>query len=164
MSTDPTAESQVTLVVVTAENLDTILGLSVSNEQQQYVASNARSIAQAHFHQEAWFRAIFADDTPVGFLMLHDENLLDQVRRPDYYFLWRLMIDQRYQGMGFGRGALQCLVEHLRGRPNAKVLLSSYEEGPHEAGGFYAKLGFVKTGNKVGEEIEIQLSIDLAHG
>jgi len=35
--------------------------------------------------------------------MLHDENLRDEVRQNDYYFLWRLMIDKRYQKFGFGR-------------------------------------------------------------
>jgi len=45
--------------------------------------------------------------------MLHDENLRDEVRQNDYYFLWRLRIDRRYQKCGFGRRAIQLLVEHV---------------------------------------------------
>ena len=80
----------------------------------QFVANNAVSIAEAHFHPEAWFRAIYADETAVGFIMLHDENLRPDPRQADYYFLWRLMVDARYQGMGFGRRGVGLLVELVR--------------------------------------------------
>jgi hypothetical protein len=43
------------------------------------------SIAQVHFRPEAWFRAICADDTPVGFVMLYDSHLGVQPPQNDYY-------------------------------------------------------------------------------
>jgi len=152
-------DSVVTLREVTADNLGAILALEVFDKQRDFVASNARSIAQAHFHQEAWFRAIYADDVPVGFVMLHDENLRDEIRQNDYYFLWRLMIDKRYQKSGFGRRAIQLLVEHVKKRPNAKTLLSSFRDGPDGPEAFYAKLGFERTGNEHDGEIEIRLRL-----
>jgi len=152
-------DAEVTLREVTADTLGAILALEVFDEQRDYVASNAKSIAQAHFRQEAWFRAIYAGDIPVGFVMLHDENLRNDVRQNDYYFLWRLMIDKRYQNFGFGRRALQLLIEHVKQRPNAKVLFSSFRDGPRSPGGFYAKLGFERTGNETDGEIEIRLRL-----
>jgi diamine N-acetyltransferase len=152
-------DTEVTLREVTADNLGAILALEVFDEQRDYVASNAKSIAQAHFHQEAWFRAVYAGDIPVGFLMLHDENLRNEVRQNDYYFLWRLMIDKRYQKFGFGRRAVQLLIEHVKQRPNAKMLLSSFHNGPRSPEGFYAKLGFERTGNETEDEIEIRLRV-----
>ncbi len=77
---------------ISAETLAAILELEVSPEQTPYVATNAKSIAEAHFHPEAWFRAIYAGSTPVGFLMLHDENMSPNPRQTDYYFLWRFMV------------------------------------------------------------------------
>ena len=95
---EPTVEqnARITLREVTAETVNEILNLSVKEHQQQLVASNAVSIAQAHFRPEAWFRAIYADDTPVGFVMLYDSHLGPQPPQHDIYEVWRFMIDARY--------------------------------------------------------------------
>lgn len=137
----PSPQSKVTLREITADTVRTICNLSVREDQKQFVASNAVSIAQAYFSEYAWFRAIYADDTPVGFVMLED-----QPEKPEY-FLWRFMIDARYQGMGFGRRALEMLIEHVRTRPNATELLTSFHEGDGSPQGFYEKLGFRLTGD-----------------
>ena len=63
---------KVSLREVTKDTLQSILDLKVSPDQEQFVATNAKSIAQAHFYESAWFRAIYADDVPVGFVMLSD--------------------------------------------------------------------------------------------
>ena len=66
--------SIVTLREVTRENFREILKLEVASSQKKFVAPNAYSIAQAYFEREiAWFRAIYADETLVGFLM-HSNN------------------------------------------------------------------------------------------
>ncbi len=52
-----TPESSVTLQRITGETLEEILALSVSETQKAFVASNERSIAQAHFDEGARFRA-----------------------------------------------------------------------------------------------------------
>jgi diamine N-acetyltransferase len=136
----PTRDAVVTLREVTADSLDQILGLKVNAEQEQFVANNAVSIAEAYFEEKAWFRAIYADETPVGFLMLYDD--------PDSptYYLWRFMIDARYQGSGFGRRALELLIEHVRTRPNATELTLSYVPADGSPQPFYAGLGFIDTG------------------
>jgi len=67
-TTSGPADPQVTLHEVTARNLKAVLSLDVAESQGKFVASNAKSIAEAHFHPEAWFRAIYVGDQPVGFL------------------------------------------------------------------------------------------------
>ena len=136
----PHPGSEVTLREITEETLDAILGLQVGEGQRTFVADNARSIAQAHFSPYAWFRAIYADDTPVGFVMLWDDP-----DKPEYY-LWRLMIDARYQGSGFGRWAVELLIRHVRTRPNASELLTSVVQADAGPQGFYERLGFESTG------------------
>jgi len=144
----PAASSRVTLREVTADTVRAICNLSVGPGQQGYVAPNAVSIAQAHFAPHAWFRAIYADETPVGFLMLSDKP------EESEYFLWRFMMDARYQGLGFGVRAIGLLVAHVRGRPGARQLVTSTVPGPRNPRPFYESLGFSFRGDiREGEEV-----------
>lgn len=147
-------QSVVSLREVTRENLRTVLRLKVAPEQEHFVASNAISIAEAHFYPEvAWFRAIYADETPVGFMMLSDDATQSR------YFLWRLMIDARYQKFGFAAKAMELLLDYVRTRPGAKEILLSCVPGEDGPTGFYEKLGFAPTGEV--DEGEIVMRRDL---
>lgn len=154
-----TPESSVTLQRITGETLEDILVLSVSEAQKPFVASNERSIAEAHFDDGAWFRAVYADETPVGFVLLHDESLCESPREKGYFYLWRLMIDQRYQRMGFGRRALRLLIAHVKTRPDAAQLHTSWRQEEGNAGGFYEKLGFKPAGIDDGGEVQAVLEL-----
>jgi diamine N-acetyltransferase len=150
----PEREAIVTLREVTRENLRDVLMLKVAPEQERFVASNAVSIAQAHFHPEiAWFRAIYADETPVGFLMLHDEPATAT------YYLWRFMIDHRFQKLGYGRRALELLLGHVRSRPGATALTLSHVPGDGDPSPFYERLGFAHTGEEEDGELVMQLEL-----
>ena len=141
-------DATVTLCEVTKENLRDIFALEVAPEQSKYVATNEMSIAQAYFDREiAWFRAICADETPVGFLMLSDDA------KEQKYFIWRLMIDAKYQKLGFAKRAMELLFDYVRTRPGAKEILVSYVPGDAGPQGFYEKLGFVPTGEIIGKEV-----------
>lgn len=134
-------DAVVTLREVTRENLDEILSLTVTSEQENFIASNAVSIAEAHFYPEVtWFRAIYADETPVGFVLLDDDSV------KSFYAVWRFMIDARFQRHGFGKRALELVIEYVKTRPKAKVLLTSCVPGEGSPEGFYKKMGFTPTG------------------
>jgi diamine N-acetyltransferase len=148
----------VSLREVTAETVGAICNLKVASEQEQFVAPNAFSIAQAHFDQLAWFRAIYADETPVGFIMLSDNP-----QAPEY-FLWRLMIAAEYQGQGFGRRAIALLIDYVRTRPGAPQLLVSYHPGEGSPRGFYRKLGFEETGEMEEGEVVMRLILEAGAG
>ncbi|RPH59335.1 MAG: GNAT family N-acetyltransferase [Chloroflexi bacterium] len=148
MSDIPTKASTVTLREVTRENLHDVLRLKVTPDQDQFVANNAVSIAQAHFYPEiAWFRAIYADETPVGFMMLSDDASKSR------YFLWRLMLEARYQKFGFAAKALELLFDYVRTRPGAKEIFVSCVPGEGSPYGFYEKLGFTPTGEIEDDEV-----------
>ena len=150
-------QSEVTLREINKETVGAVCRLSVTDDQRQFVAANAYSIAQAHFEEKAWFRAIYADETPVGFIMLYDD--------PDEptYFLWRLMIDHRYQKHGFGRRAVERLIDYVKTRPDADSLLVSHGQGEGSPAGFYQRLGFVYTGEVDDGELVMKLSFDSAN-
>jgi diamine N-acetyltransferase len=72
----PTPDAHITLREITQATLHAILNLTVAPQQTHFVASNAVSIAEAHFAPEmAWFRAVYADDIPVGFVMLAEDPI-----------------------------------------------------------------------------------------
>ncbi|MFC1852200.1 GNAT family N-acetyltransferase [candidate division CSSED10-310 bacterium] len=148
-----TAKADVSLREITEETLSQILSLKVKRNQRQFVASNAVSIAQAYFSKYAWFRAIYAHHTPVGFLMLYDDP-----DKPEY-FLWRFMIDKKHQGKGFGNQALQLLIAYVRTRPNATTLLLSFVPGEGSPEAFYQKSGFVKTGEQIEGELVMKMTL-----
>jgi len=133
---------KVTLREITRDTFDAIIDLKVSEQQEKFVAANSVSIAEAYVFQEAWLRAIYADETPVGFVMLHDSP----ERGP--YGIWRFMIDQRYQGRGYGREAMELVIQHVKYKSNVKKLLTSCHEGEGSPKGFYEKMGFKDTGRK----------------
>lgn len=142
------SHSKVTLREITKENLRSILALKVAPGQEQFVASNAVSLAQAHFEPELpYFRAIYADDVPVGFLMLEYDA------EEQYHFLWRFMIGERFQKHGYGRQALELLFSHVRTLPNSKALYTSCVPGEGGPGPFYENLGFVYTGKEEDGEL-----------
>ena len=132
--------SQIELREITKETVRQIIRLKVTPEQDNFVAPNAVSLSEALFEPKAWYRAIYADNEPVGFLMLFDD-----AENAEYY-LWRFMIAAPYQGLGYGATAVKLLIEYVKTRPNAKKLELSYvpaEGGPEH---FYLKQGFKNTG------------------
>lgn len=156
---EPTPASAVSLREVTEDNLFAILNLNVDQAQERFVAPNDVSIAQAYFARErAWFRAIYAGETPVGFLMLDDDP-----HKPEY-FLWRLMVDANYQGKGFGFRAMELLIAHVKTRPGAVELKTSYSPGDGSPLGFYRKVGFIETGEIIENEHVMSLKFEAADG
>ena len=148
-----TRNSIISLREVTADTVRAILKLEVSEEQKHFVAPNAVSIAQAYFETKAWFRAIYADETPVGFLMLYDDP-----EEPNY-FLWRYMIDAHYQKLGFGKRAMDLLIDYVRNRPGARELTLSCHPGEDGPEPFYRHYGFTRTGNWLGDEAEMRIDL-----
>jgi diamine N-acetyltransferase len=144
---------QVTLREITEDTVVAVCRLSdtLTEPQKYMVAPNSLSLAQAHFNKKAWYRAIYAGNAMVGFLMLYDDD-----EEPDY-FLWRFMIAEPCQGRGYGARAIQRLVEYVRTRPNARELGVSCELGPGSPEQFYLRQGFISTGKFLHDELVLKL-------
>ncbi len=152
---------QITLKKVNRLNLRAILQLDVKPEQKSLVASNAVSIAEAYFNKDAWFRAIYADSKPIGFVMISDTSLKyrNNSKHIPNYFLWRFMIDKKYQGKGYGKEAMNLIIDHIKKRPNAKEFLLSHSKADGNAGSFYEKCGFEYTGKEISDELVMRLKL-----
>ena len=131
------ALAPVDLREITAATVRTICGLEVAEEQRENVAPVAVSIAQAHFEPRATFRAIYAGDEPVGFMLWRDEDM------PNTAYLWRFMVDRRHQGKGYGRDALEQVFAMLKAQ-GVTTLSATVVRGEHSPLGFYLSIGFIE--------------------
>lgn len=154
----PSTSPSVTLREITADTVIPVVKLAVADSQKGFVATNAVSLAQALFAPEAWYRAIYADEEPVGFVMLADTSLCNPPPEKPEISLWRFMIDAKFQGKGIGRAALRQIIEHVR-QKGARTLATSYVPGPGCPEGFYLSLGFQHTGLMDDDEIVIELPL-----
>jgi diamine N-acetyltransferase len=146
---------------ITPENRAAIEALAVTAEQSSYVEGVAESIVEAAQTPDAcpWYRAVYAGDTPVGFVMISDGITVDN---PDWlgpYYLWRLLIDHRHQGLGYGAAAIRLVVDELRTRPDARVLVTSVVPGPATPLPFYLRQGFRDTGGVHLGELVLELDL-----
>jgi diamine N-acetyltransferase len=152
-----TPPTTVTLRPITDENRAAVLALDVTDVQHNYVADVAQSLTDADLYPQAmpWYRAVYAGDEPVGFVMISDNAVTDDPEILGPYFLWRLLIDARHQGRGFGRATIEHIVAYVRTRPDARELLTSVVPGEEGSPmGFYLGLGFIDTGqNHEGERV-----------
>lgn len=143
-------EMKIALREITEDTVRKIISLEVAENQKGFVAPNSVSLSQALFSRNAWYRAIYADDTPVGFVMLYID--IDKAE----YDVWRFMIDHRHQGYGYGCKAMELVIDYIRQHPGAKKLELSYVPGEGDPSGFYAKCGFEDTGKLLeGEKVMV---------
>lgn len=151
----------VTLREFTDDNASSVLALRVTPDQERFVSSVAGSIEEASEHPEGnpWYRAVYADETPVGFVMLSWDVEPQPPHINGPWFLWKLLIDQQHQGLGLGREVVRQVIDLVRSHGGTE-LLTSHVPGDDGPGGFYARLGFVPTG-ELDPDGEILLRLDL---
>jgi diamine N-acetyltransferase len=119
--------------------------------------SDAISLTEAHFEPDLpWFRAIYAGEVPVGFLMVEYDSA------DETYNLWRFMIDAQYQGLGYGRKTLELLFVHIKPQPGADVLYTHCVPAEGGSGPFYEKMGFVYTGEEEGGGLWMRRALEYA--
>jgi diamine N-acetyltransferase len=129
------------------ENFRECVRLNVSENQKSFVAPNVYSIAQAYIHYGSAFPyGIYQGDQMVGFVML-GHNPEDQE-----FWLWRLMIDEKFQHQGMGAQAVKLALEKFR-EMNASEVYLSYEPENHIADALYRKFGWLPTGKVENGEI-----------
>ena len=158
---------------IDAKNVWDVLDLKVAKAQKGFVASNDISLVQAYVAADTACRAfpfaVFNDKKAVGFLMIGFNEAalyeLDDEKPPEAlknnYSLWRLMIDKKYQGKGFGREAIKLALDFIRTWPcgKAEYCELSYEPENEVAAKLYHAFGFVENGEMDGDEVVAVLKL-----
>lgn len=144
----------ISLREITPANFAEIISLKVSESQKNFVASNMYSLAEAYVFRYHRPLAIYADETPVGFLMY------TYVEERAQHWIFRLMIAEAHQRRGYGREAMRMLIEHMRATPGCRQIYISYEPENNGARTLYTSLGFCITGEYEGEEEVARLDLE----
>jgi len=147
---------------VTEANRDAVIAIHAGPAQGRFVSSVADSLEEAAEHPEGspWYRAVYLEHEPVGFVMLSWDVTPQPPDIIGPWFLWKLIVDERHQGRGIGRAIVEQVVRLIRAE-GATELFTSHVVGDGAPDGFYERLGFVPTGtfDPQGERI---LRLDLA--
>jgi diamine N-acetyltransferase len=157
----PLGDGDVVLRPLTEENRPALEALRVATAQRAFVSSVTDSLAEAERYADAnpLIFGLYDRETPVGFVMIADE-----VDDPDYiaHFLWKLLIDERFQRRGYGTAALDLVAAYFRSK-GVPTMWTSAGEGEGGPIPFYERYGFVRDGVQEEDDgsREIMLRLDL---
>ena len=148
--------NNITLKKIDESNFLDCFQLKLAPGQEEYVSNPIRSLAQAYvYYSQCTPFGIYAEDKMVGYVMvIYDHDIPE-------YDIWHMMIDQSEQGKGYGKTALQKVIDYIREKPfgtSNRVALTC-NKGNQVALKLYQKAGFEPTGNS--DEDELELAIQL---
>ena len=129
---------------ITASNISECLQLRVKEDQINFVATTAKSLAEASVNPTLFPLAIY-DVAALGY----EQPTIPMIGFAMYEvsagvgFIVRLLIDQRYQRRGYGKAAMLESIRRLRLYPEVELIATSYKRENIAAGQLYASLGFV---------------------
>lgn len=131
----------ISLRSVDQSNWEDCIQLKPKQEQQRFIASNLYSIAESQFLPGFVARAIYCDEIPIGFSMYGLDS--DDCN----YWIYRFMIDERFQGHGYGKTAMQLIIFDIESKDDrTDVILLGYKTDNECARKLYAKVGFKEIG------------------
>jgi histidinol dehydrogenase len=129
---------------VDRSNAEAVMKLQVAAGQRAFVSPVDRSLAQVAYEPCGRAMAMFDGEQAVGMMLLYDVRH-DEEEPANQLYVWRLLVDARFQKRGYGRLAMSWVVDEARREGYAEVGLSHVDK-PGHAGAFYQKLGFAYTG------------------
>lgn len=146
---------------ITWENENEVFSLEVTEEQSKFIVSNMHSIATAYVLLSIGGYpipipfAIYNDETIIGFVLIVYGTYGSLEIAKNNYGIMRFMIDKRQQNKGFGREAMNKIIEYIRTFPqeSAEYCWLTYSSNNVFAKKLYKNLGFVETGETFNGEI-----------
>lgn len=135
--------SYIKLVEVTEENWLEIATLSVREDQKGFLAPPIGILARGYVYRGCNGRVwgIANGDQIVGAALVRDQN-----EEPCCYDLQQFMIDQRFQGQGYGAEALRQILSILEEERRFDCVEVCVKNTDIPALRLYGKLGFADTG------------------
>ena len=155
-------KNQLHLEKITWDNYRQVIKLRVTKEQDNYVARNSASLIHAFLEMSngtpVYAFAIMNGKKIIGFMQLMYGDDWSGYEREDwlnskdykkyngkkYYYIWRFMIDKKYQGQGFGKESFKQTLDFIKTFPagKAEYVLLSYEPSNEVGKKLYASFGF----------------------
>ena len=131
------------LISVTEDNWMDVASLSVKEEQKKYVAPAIGILARGYVYRDcnAKIYAFENDGVIVGTALVRE--FTDE---PPGYDLQQFMIDEKYQGKGYGSRALELILDELRKEGRYDHVELCVKKADAEAIRLYGKHGFADSG------------------
>lgn len=125
---------------ISKKNWEDAIQLKVKEEQKYFMASNLYSVAEVQFLDQFQAYGIYDGDQMFGFAMYGidpDDN---------NYWIYRLMVDQAWQGRGIGAAAVKLIIEEIRRKNIDQIpyIMIGYHPENEGARKTYRKAGFVE--------------------
>lgn len=142
----------ITFKDITKDNFWECVALDVAKEQRDFVTSNAVSIAQSKIQPECIPLAVYNDEIMVGFIMYCiDED-------DSEYWIYRMMIDEKYQSKGYGKKTLEKLLNIIKQDASKDKIFLGVHIGSANAVQLYQGYGFEFNGQVFGKEHIMKLA------
>lgn len=144
---------------VTANNWRSVAALQVTRGQQQFIESNAFSLAESLFEGNGTSVGLYDGETLVGYAMYGWYSAKD-----DSVWLDRFMIDYHFQGNGYAKRFLHLLIQYLQQKFQCRKIYLSLHPDNTLAMKLYESFGFHLTGDiddegpVVGVIMELQIN------
>ena len=131
--------SNVHLEPVTADNWKACAALEVAPGQEHFLPGNLYSIAESQFYEGSKSTAIYNEQEQlVGYALFGRDIFTNKWK------IFRIMIDQAYQGQGYGESAMREMIRQIAEESGGNEILICYQDNNQVARRLYAKLGFVE--------------------
>ncbi len=147
----------VELKPITEDNFLDAFNLKLASGQESFVSHPIRSLAQAYVYRDQCQPfGIYAEGVMVGYVMvIYDYDIPE-------YDIWHMMIDESRQGHGYGREALDRVIDYIRTKPfgdSNRIALTCNKDNSI-AQKLYEKKGFAATGAEYDDEIEMAMTVN----
>lgn len=120
---------------------------------EEFVASNAVSIAQSKI-QKGWItKAIYNEEDMIGFTMY------GFCYEHSFYEICRIMIDHKYQGKGYGKEALRKIIKEMKNFKHCNEVFLSFDPDNLIGRRLYESFNFKDTGRIIDDELLYSLKI-----
>ncbi|MGQ7686906.1 GNAT family N-acetyltransferase [Streptococcus suis] len=142
------------LELVNKDNFEAVLQVQLAPEDQRRVASVEYSLAQAWLYREDGHLlpyAVKSGQKVVGFVLL-------SIQEDKSYYVWRLLIDKKYQNRGHGKEVIRQVIGLAKEDTLCQKVTMNYVIGNHKMRYILEKLGFQSVGLE-GQEMKMELSI-----
>ena len=143
------------LELVNKDYFDQVLDLEVAPKDQRRVASVEYSLAQAWLYRDSedlFPYAVKSGQLTVGFLLLSYQPMENS------YYIWRLLIDQKYQNQRFGKEVIRQVLQRARDDQQCHKVTVNYVIGNHKMRYILEKFGFQPVGLD-GQEMKMELIV-----
>ncbi|MDP7992909.1 GNAT family N-acetyltransferase [Bacillus sp. MHSD_36] len=127
---------------VTEKNWRSVAALNVAKDQQQFIESNAFSLAESLYEKNGTSVGLYDEETLVGYAMYGW-----YLEKRKSVWLDRFMIDEHHQGKGYAKRFLRILIQFLQDKFECKIIYLSLHPDNKLAMGLYESFGFRLNGD-----------------